>query len=214
MSEETEPFGVAAAVILEPMCQTCGEDQHAAHEGHAFEKVPLPQLSEEYRQTSRVDRRVVDGDQQRLVLVLTGGPLHRRRTARVWDWRPGFGHADREPGPIAWVPLQTAAQALLARMLCPHTSHNVFCAVNRIVDSTPTEDNPLPEATGFHLDIRVTCRDCGDPFVFVGDALPVGMSPAYPTVDVAGTTLAAPVRPRSEESGFGLKRPGFQVRVR
>lgn len=95
---------------------------------------------------------------------------------------------------------------------CPHVDFDVIAEVNRFVDRDP-EQGQIPAATGFSVDLKVCCRDCREPFVWVGQ-MPIGASPGEPRVSVDGTELRAPIRPSSTSRGFGLGRPGFGVRFR
>jgi hypothetical protein len=95
---------------------------------------------------------------------------------------------------------------------CPHVDFNVYAEVNRLVDHDP-EQGQIAPATGYQVDLKVSCRDCDEPFVWVGP-MPVGLSPGEPRVSVDGTELRAPLRPSSEGSAFGLNRPGFGIRFR
>jgi hypothetical protein len=95
---------------------------------------------------------------------------------------------------------------------CPHVDFDVFAEVHRHVDRDPKQGEIL-SATGFHVDLKVCCRDCGESFVWVG-RMPIGVSPGEPRVSVDGTELRAPIRPASAGSAFGLNRPGFGIRFR
>lgn len=206
-----EYLGKPVTAVLTPRCNVCGGDEQEGHQegDHPFVPFdwPRPASMQAYRQTERWVRE----GQQRLILQASLGPTSRPVSAKVWAWR---SHPlPTEPTPAEWEPLELAVQVLLARKVCPHADQNVFAAVGRHVANTPTELDPMPATTGFSADIRVWCRDCGEPFVWVGP-MQLGVNPGQPTVDVEGTTLCAPLRPLSAPEDFGLQRPGFQVRVR
>jgi hypothetical protein len=88
---------------------------------------------------------------------------------------------------------------------CEHMNFDVLAEINRLVD---TEEGPT---TAFSVDLKVWCRDCSEPFVWMG--LPAGLNPAQPTVSVNGLEMRAPIRPGSSASDFGLGGPGFSVAV-
>lgn len=64
-------------------------------------------------------------------------------------------------------------------------SHNIFdCSV--IVSR-------LEDILGFSADIRITCRDCGTPFRFIG--VPGGFSMREPMASPGGIELRCPIEP-------------------
>jgi len=69
---------------------------------------------------------------------------------------------------------------------CPHENFAADVAVGRITDDGGRVHSFLAEVT-------VRCLDCGEPFHFLG--LEAGLSFTRPTVDVAATTLHAPIAP-------------------
>lgn len=87
---------------------------------------------------------------------------------------------------------------------CPHVDFNVSAVVNRLVDDDP-EQGQIPPATGFMVDITVGCRDCGEPFEWVG-SMPAGVCEREPCVSPDRTELRAPIRPRSGAVGRWLGR--------
>jgi hypothetical protein len=88
---------------------------------------------------------------------------------------------------------------------CPHLNFDAVVAVNRL---TATDDGPVE---GYSADIRVNCRDCGEPFRWIG--APAGLLPTQPCVGIDETELRAPLRPASSDPDFGLGIPGFAIRV-
>ena len=88
---------------------------------------------------------------------------------------------------------------------CPHANFEAMVGVNRITES---DDGPV---VGYSADIKAWCRDCDEPFRWIGP--PVGVSPAHPAVSIDHTTLRAPLRPASSDPDFGLGLPGFSMRV-
>lgn len=100
----------------------------------------------------------------------------------------------------------------MAEQACPHVDFNCVAEVNRLVGEEPRQGD-IVAATGFQVDLTIACRDCGEPFVWVGP-MAIGVSPGQPMVSVDGTELRAPLRPKSAPEDFGLNRPGFHVSVR
>ena len=90
---------------------------------------------------------------------------------------------------------------------CPHENFDVYAAVNR---RTKGDDDPT--VIGFSADIKINCRDCGEPFRWTG--APAGLSPTRPTCSVDESELRAPIRPASADPDFGLGLPGFAVNYR
>jgi hypothetical protein len=89
---------------------------------------------------------------------------------------------------------------------CPHEDFDVYAAINRL---TSVEGGPV---TGYSANIRVECRNCKEPFRWIG--LPAGIDPRRPACSVDETELRAPIRPASADPDFGLGLPGFAVRYR
>lgn len=87
---------------------------------------------------------------------------------------------------------------------CPHENFDAVVAVNRL----QAGDGGAVEA--FSADIKVNCRDCGEPFRWIG--APAGLLPTQPCVSVDETELRAPLRPASSDPDFGLGIPGFAIR--
>lgn len=88
---------------------------------------------------------------------------------------------------------------------CLHEDFFVQADIGRIEPDTVTG---MPKA--FICEISVKCEQCGERFRFTG--VPAGLSFAHPMVDVAETTLHAPIRPASADPDFGLGLPGFAIR--
>jgi hypothetical protein len=200
--------------VLGPFCKWCGEDrddgphlEDASKErplppelppdSHVFQEAALP--SPFPMQAVALTFRELDG----WVMLEAYDPTSKLEVnlkTRAVMYRQGQAQ------------LVDGAAVALARRACPHVDHQVCCRVVRFTDSP--DGSALPAATGFQMEVRVWCSDCGERFLIVGDQLPVGMSPAQPTVDVEGATLLVPLRPLLAGEGWGLDRPGFQVRVR
>lgn len=87
---------------------------------------------------------------------------------------------------------------------CPHENYACVVTVGRLSE---VDGGPI---TNYSAEVKVTCAECGEPFRFIGT--PAGISSDFPTVDVAETTLFAPIAPRSADPDFGLGLPGFSVR--
>jgi hypothetical protein len=88
---------------------------------------------------------------------------------------------------------------------CTHERFEAFVEVNRLRKGA---DLPI---TGFAADVHIFCKDCDEPFVFVG--LPAGNAPDQPMTSIDGKELRAPIRPASAPDDFGLDFPGVHVRV-
>jgi hypothetical protein len=88
---------------------------------------------------------------------------------------------------------------------CEHLNFDATVAVIR---RAATDDGPVE---GYMADITVGCRDCGEPFRWIG--APAGLLPTQPCVSVDETELHAPLRPASADPDFGLGIPGFAVRA-
>lgn len=84
---------------------------------------------------------------------------------------------------------------------CEHASFEATVEVNRLLNDG--------EVVAFSADVRVSCADCDEPFVWSG--LPVGLSPLRPMVSMDGRELRAPLRPSSSPPDFGRIGPGFHV---
>lgn len=199
-------------VVVE-RCGTCGVAKSEKCQGHGWAPMRWPELppakdvdvSSEYVEPAH-------GTPGEIRARATHRPTGKFGYAKLV--RSPAEHMRRYPSSVEVEPVVAFARLLLARQLCPHVDQQVWAGVARLLEQDPSEQEPMPPATGYHLDIRVWCADCGEPFVFVGDRLPLGLSPAHPTVDVEGTTLSAPLRPGQYPEDWGLNRPGYGVRVR
>jgi hypothetical protein len=87
---------------------------------------------------------------------------------------------------------------------CPHLEFEVWADINRL---SQDEGGPIH---GYRADIRIKCRDCGEPFRFIGT--PAGVLADRPACSVDETELRAPIRPASSDPDFGLGIPGFAIR--
>lgn len=199
-------------------CAHCGTDDPKTCMGHAFDPMPWPALPPESDLSVRTEYQepfgLPRGAGGKVLAYVVHLPTDRMVSAA--RTRSDVEHAIRAyPSSAEVEAVARAARLLMARQLCPHVDQRVWAGVARLLaDDAQMTDPAIPPAIGYHLDIRVWCADCGEPFVFVGDQLPVGLSPAHPTVDVEGTTLAAPLRPIQYPEEWGLNRPGYGVRVR
>lgn len=227
-------FGWPVLSVMEERCKHCGVpadefphqevDGEVGPAGHVFERIPFPEIDDAAVEVGGelIPERGGRG-YDRLVATATyrgDRPDLAGVSVSVWKFRekmrfPGMAsQLDFTGTPEEWAPVMRAAKVALARRVCPHVDTVVGAGVARIVADGALERDALPPATGFQLDLRVWCTDCGEPFVFVGDRLPVGMSPAYPTVTPAGTELSAPLRPLLYPEWWGRDRPGWGVRAR
>lgn len=84
---------------------------------------------------------------------------------------------------------------------CSHAAFEGELEVNRLVRDS--------EVVAYVVDVRVRCRDCGEPFRWSG--VQAGMSPARPMCSADETELHAPIRPASADPDFGLGIPGYAV---
>jgi hypothetical protein len=91
-------------------------------------------------------------------------------------------------------------------MACAHENMGAFVDVIRMMKS---DDDP--EVVGYSAEIRVSCVECDEAFVFVG--APIGMSPGKPCISPDGTELRAPLRPQTADPHFGLGLSGFIARA-
>ena len=88
-------------------------------------------------------------------------------------------------------------------MGCPHLNFNAYVAVNRI-----HRDGGAPDdIVAYTADIKVACRECGQPFEFFG--FPCGMSFYQATVSIDGQELRVPLVLPGTEPPPGLA--GFKV---
>lgn len=95
---------------------------------------------------------------------------------------------------------------------CMHVDFEAHVAVNRLFNDPMVEERaPDLFPDGFNAEVRVNCRDCGEPFRFVG--CKAGLRPDRPMVDPAETELRVPIRPASSDPDFGLGIPGFAINM-
>jgi hypothetical protein len=80
-------------------------------------------------------------------------------------------------------------QAIAARQRdpkdCQHENFDARVSVGRILD-----------VGKFVADVTINCRDCGEPFRFVG--VPAGLNYGQPMVSIDGLELRAPIEPEIE----------------
>ena len=89
------------------------------------------------------------------------------------------------------------AQVTKTQEACPHANFNAQVDVNRMEDTG-----------AFMSDIRISCRDCGLPFQFVG--VDTGVDFYHPMKSFSGEEMHAPIVPKGKEMPRGLT--GFRVR--
>lgn len=70
-------------------------------------------------------------------------------------------------------------------------SHEQFICESRIARLTESETSTI--VTGYYADIKIKCKQCDQPFEFVG--LEGGLSPFGPRVSLDSTELRAPIKP-------------------
>lgn len=92
---------------------------------------------------------------------------------------------------------------------CKHYNFAMIGKVGRMVRDGDDLETGAPIA--FHVDITVTCRDCGLPFEWVG--FPAGFSFLEPMVSVDNLELRTPLKPQGVTMpalegaiGFSVKR--------
>jgi hypothetical protein len=68
---------------------------------------------------------------------------------------------------------------------CAHLDFNVFAEMNRLEDTFPMK---------FFADIKISCRECGLPFHFIG-VKEFGLSPNEPCLNFDSTELRCPILP-------------------
>ncbi len=88
---------------------------------------------------------------------------------------------------------------------CTHENFNCFANVGRLL----REDGDK-EAAAFVAEIKITCRDCGTKFEFLG--VPMGYQPGATRVSVDGLELRAALRPKGkvmDQRGM----VGFDIRM-
>lgn len=90
---------------------------------------------------------------------------------------------------------------------CPHLDFDAYVMVNR-----RTKSDTDPTVIAFSADIKVNCKDCGEPFRWTG--LQAGLSPRRPMCSLDETELRAPLRPASADPDFGTGLPGYAVSFR
>ncbi|MFJ2719414.1 hypothetical protein [Streptomyces sp. NPDC087437] len=90
---------------------------------------------------------------------------------------------------------------------CLHEHFDAFVGVARI-----TASDTDPTVVGYAAEVKVSCRDCDEPFRWTG--VPAGVSPRQPMCSVDETELRAPLRPASADPDFGMGLPGFAVGYR
>lgn len=205
--------GLPAAAVLDDMCRVCGDHEAEKHEGHKYRAFTRPQLPVDLAEEVMYGHTT--WAEEGALRATARGTVWRsgeRFGASVWLWSKSWATEGHDRGLRSeWVELDEAVRIQLARLLCPHVDHQAYAGVARLARDSSTA---LPPAIGYQLDLRVWCSDCGEPFVFVGDELQVGMRPDMPTVDVPGTTLCAPLRPRSTPGDWGRDRPGYTAKIR
>jgi hypothetical protein len=76
--------------------------------------------------------------------------------------------------------------------MCEHKKFESRAAVTRL-----TDQDDSTKITGYRLDLRVWCTDCGQSFEFIG--IKGGYSPVHPTVNFNGTELRCPLVPSTEK---------------
>lgn len=94
---------------------------------------------------------------------------------------------------------------------CVHPDFAAIVEVNRHYQADPPDESAMPD--GFSADVRISCVACGEPMVFFGAGLAMGLTRDRPAIDPAGTELRCPIRPQSSDPHMGLGLAGFQARL-
>ncbi len=76
---------------------------------------------------------------------------------------------------------------------CAHENFQANVGVHRLSDEP---DGPINR---YSADITIKCRDCGEPFQFIG--VKAGLSFAEPMVGIDGEELRCPIGPKSLRLG-------------
>ena len=66
--------------------------------------------------------------------------------------------------------------------ICSHHNFDASVHVNR-----------LENIMAFSADIKITCKDCGTPFTFIG--VPCGLNMRHPMASPGGIELRCPIQP-------------------
>jgi hypothetical protein len=90
---------------------------------------------------------------------------------------------------------------------CLHQEFDATVEVNRIAD------DPTRPPTAYMADIRVSCKQCGEPFRWTGCRAGAHFQ-GPPMVSADETELRAPLRPASADPDFGMGLPGFAIGFR
>lgn len=97
---------------------------------------------------------------------------------------------------------------------CLHPDFDAVVNVGRCLPDGSDTDDPTIHPIGYHAEIRVWCKACGEPFCWLMPEGSVGLQADRPMIDPEAQELRAPLRPKSAEPEFGLTLPGFHVRFR
>lgn len=81
---------------------------------------------------------------------------------------------------------------------CEHPDFNVFADINRIID-----------IGAFVADVRISCKDCGLPFEFIG--VSAGLSYEKPMASVTAQEIHLPIKPKGSKLMPAVA--GFEVRA-
>ncbi|MFI8535391.1 hypothetical protein ACIGMX_34740 [Streptomyces aquilus] len=125
------------------------------------------------------------------------------RKVTIHHGSPSRSHSNISIDPTSIQPLSNADPD----KPCPHENFDAYVEVNRLAAS---DDDPT--IVGYAADIKVNCRDCDEPFRWIG--VPAGLSPRQPMCSVDETELHAPLRPASADPDFGMGLPGFAINCR
>ncbi len=90
---------------------------------------------------------------------------------------------------------------------CKHENFNCIANVGRLVKGEDLTVTP----SAFVAEITIHCRDCGEPFEFLG--VPMGYQPGATRCSPNGLELRAALKPKNEtldQTGM----PGFDINLR
>lgn len=88
-------------------------------------------------------------------------------------------------------------------MSCEHMNFSATVNVGRI-----TDNHDETKVIAFSADVRVSCADCGEDFIFLCPTS--GMLPDRPAVSVDGLEMRLPLAPAGHPDGFRMPF-GFSV---
>lgn len=86
-------------------------------------------------------------------------------------------------------------------MSCEHLNFSAKVDVARLTDASG-------QVVAYNAEVKVTCAECGEPFVF---SAPFGLNPTSPTMSLDGQTLRVPIAPAGADPVPVLSRPAGEA---